>query len=71
MADLLDRFRASDVDDAGDTKYYGFIAMNSEWYLLREDTIAKNYRYVRGQGAYPTAWTNRTTLEYNYFDVVF
>jgi len=71
MADLLDRFRASDIDDSGDTKYYGFLAYNSEWYILREDTVAKTFRYVRGQGAYSTAWTGRAALSYDYFDVVF
>lgn len=71
MADLLDRFRISDVDDAGDTRYFGHLAMNSEWYILREDSVAKTFRYARGQGAYTTAWTGRAGLSYDYFDVVF
>jgi hypothetical protein len=71
VADLLDRFRISDIDDAGDTKYYGNLAMNGEWYVMREDTVAKTYRYTRGQGSYPTAWTGRAALSYDYFDVVF
>jgi hypothetical protein len=71
MADLLDRFRISDIDDAGDTKYFGNLAMNGEWYILREDTVAKQYRYARGQGGFAAAFTGRAGLSYDYFDVVF
>jgi hypothetical protein len=75
VADLLDRFRISDVDDAGDTKYFGNLAMNGEWYILREDSVAKTFRYARGQGNYGTAvtgaWATRAALSYDYFDVVF
>jgi hypothetical protein len=71
VADLLDRFRASDIDDAGDTKYFGFLTATSEYYILREDSVAKTYRYTRGQGEYAAAWAGRAGLSYDYFDVVF
>jgi hypothetical protein len=75
MADLLDRFKISDIDDAGDTKYYGYLAMNGEWYVMREDTVAKQYRYARGQGDFGTAatgaWATRAALDYKYFDEAF
>ena len=75
MEDPLIRFRASDVDDAADTKYYGFLAPNGDWYILREDSVAKTYRYFRGRGNYGTAvtgaWATRAALSYDYLDVIF
>jgi len=71
MEDPLIKYRASDTDDANDTKYYGFLATNGDWYILCEDSVAKTYRYARNRGGYPDAWTGRAGLTYDYLDVVF
>lgn len=73
-------FAASDVDDAGATKYYGMLDREGNWYIIREDTAAGQFRYATKQhqsgesSTYPNytdAWDNRATLVYDYFNVVF
>jgi hypothetical protein len=64
-------FNVSDTDDAGDTKYYGFLRANGNWYIMREVTSAKTFRYCQGESGYTTAWTGRAGLTFDYFDVVF
>jgi hypothetical protein len=61
----------SDYDDAGATKYYGFLANDGRWYIMRDDTAAKTWRYIAGNGGYATNWTGRAGLTYDYADVIF
>lgn len=61
----------SDTDDSTNPKYYGFLAKDGQWYILRENTTSKQYRYVKGTTDYPTNWTNRASLTYDYVDAVF
>jgi uncharacterized protein YggU (UPF0235/DUF167 family) len=71
IPDSLDHYKISDIDDASNPKYYGFLDKDGNWYILKEDTTAKTYRYTKGATNYSTNWGNRTTLTYDYFDVVF
>jgi|GEM_PF-2325269 len=67
----LDQYKISDMDDAASPKYYGFIEKDGAWYITKEDTSAKTYRYCKGASNYSTAWTNRATQDYDYFDKIF
>lgn len=69
--DPLSLYKISDIDDASNPKYYGFLKADGGWYILKEDTTNKTYRYAKGDSDYSTAWTNRASQTYNYFDVVF
>lgn len=71
--EALHQYHVSDVDDAGTTKYYGFLRANGYWYILQENTTAspKTYRYAVGTLDYTTAWTGRAGLTYGYFDTAF
>lgn len=60
-------YNISDIDDASNPKYYGFITMAGSWYILQENTTAKTYRYAVGSSGYATAWTNRALQDYGYF----
>jgi hypothetical protein len=57
----------SDEDKATTTKYYGLVAKNKSWVIIKNDTTAGSYRYVTGKYAYTTNWTNRADLTYKYF----
>jgi hypothetical protein len=70
MGDPFDRYKISDVDDAADPKYYGFVDSVGHWYIQREDTALKQYRYARGRKNYATAWAGRAALDYDLFSVV-
>jgi hypothetical protein len=64
-------YKISDVDDAADPQYYGNVAHDGAWYILKVNVTAKSYRYMSGKENYPTAWTNRSSLGYDYFDAIF
>ncbi len=65
-----DGYRVSQVDDSTPS-YYGFVDRTGRWYIMREDGATGNYRYVRGSTGFITNWTNRTTLTYDYFNIIF
>ena len=70
--DSISMYRISDIDDASNPKYYGFLKADGGWYILREDSTYNTYRYAKGDSGYLIAWEYRTTLgTYDYFDVVF
>ena len=70
--DPLDlHFKISDIDDASDPKYYGFLNSKGNFYIQREDSTLKQFRYFYGESGYATAWTGRAGLSYDYFNVIF
>jgi hypothetical protein len=69
--DPTDPYKISDVDDAGSPQYYGFLDRDDHWFIMKVDTTAKTYRYIAGPSNYPTNWTNRATLTYDYFSNIF
>ena len=52
-------------DESG-YNYYGYIANDGSWVIMRENTAQTQYRYVAGSSNYTTNWTNRATLTYGY-----
>ncbi len=71
MTDALGHYFASDIDESGDPAYYGFLDKAGNWYILEINTASGTYRYEVGASAYSTAWTNRATQSYGYFDAKF
>ena len=65
-------YKINDIDDSDATyTYYGFTTADGEWYIVREHRANQEFRYVRGASLYTTAWTNRATQTYDYYDNVF
>jgi len=67
-------YQIADTDDASNPKYYGFVNSKGAWYILRENTSTKTYRYAtgipdkeNGGGLYTDAWNDRANLTYGYF----
>lgn len=71
VGDQLFHYKASDTDTGSDTKYYGFVDKNENWYIIKEVTTDETFRYVKGSSAYATAWSNRASQTYDYFYNVF
>lgn len=67
----LGRFTISDIDDAANPKYYGYIDKEGSWYIMEENTTNKSFRYAVGDTDYPTNWTARAGLTYDYYNNVF
>lgn len=73
--DLTVGYQIADRDDDTTTKYYGFMKKDGTHYILRETTSGGDflYRYYNGgtDTNYSTAWTNRASKTYDYYNVVF
>lgn len=70
---IFSDYKQSDVDMASTTRYYGFLKLGGEWYIMREiqTGAAMSYRYCKGSSDYTTAWTNRAGQNYDYYDTIF
>ena len=66
----LEKFRIADVDDDITPNYYGFLAYDGSWYILKEDTTEKKYRYASGDFGYAANFANRVNLVYDYLDSI-
>ena len=69
--ETLGKYYTSDQDVSGSIQYLGYTDRFGNWYIQKYDTSAGTYRYSKGSSDYPTNWTNRTTLNYDYFHNVF
>lgn len=56
-----------DIDTATPS-YYGFINKIGKWYIIKEES--NTYRYSSGISNYPTAWSSRSSIGYDYFNNV-
>lgn len=73
LRQLLSRYGISDIDDASNPRYYGFLDALGGWFILKNDTTAgaKSYRYASGGTDYAANWTGRAGLSYDYMSAVF
>ena len=65
---ILERYASSDLQ-SGATSYFGFLAVDGSWYIMKK-TLTE-VRYIKGDTDYTTNWTNRAVLSYDYFNVIF
>lgn len=68
---LIGGFNVSEVDTAGNVKYYGFLDPNGVWIIMREDTSTGTFRYATGGSGYAANWAGRSDLTYGLFSEVF
>lgn len=64
-----DGYKISQLDDSSPA-FYGFVRKDAAWFIMKEDSSG-NYRYTKGTSSFSTNWTNRASLTYDYFDVIF
>lgn len=68
-----DGYNITEVDDSGVDVYYGFVNKDGAWFIQKELSSGA-YRYVKGASDFTnatTGWPNRTSLTYDYFNVIF
>lgn len=68
--DVFSVYKPADTDETDEfEKYYGFIANNGKWFILREQGDEnKAIRYSGGDKDYPMGWKDRRSLQYGYFN---
>ena len=65
-----DGYEVSQVDDTSIPAYYGFVDKDGNWYIAKEGAGGE-YRYYAGSSDFATNWTNRSGLQYDYFNNIF
>lgn len=65
-----DGYRISEVDDDV-ISFHGFTNKDGAWFVMRGDLDTGSFRYSRGDSNFPSNWTNRKNLKYDYFNNVF
>lgn len=70
ITSVLNGFVVSDIDTAGDPKYYGFVDTEEGWYMM-EESAGGSFRFTKGQGVWVTVWGSRATMGYGYFYNIF
>jgi len=65
-----DGYRISEIED-NETTFYGFTNKNGNWFVMKEDPETGSFRYSKGESNFPTNWTNRKYLKYDYFHNAF
>ena len=71
----LEKYKISNMPASAETEddvqYYGFIDSDGGWYILELTTSTGTCMYAKGVSDYLTAWTNKESLVYTYFDLTF
>lgn len=68
-------FMLVDVDDqSGFPHYYGYVAFNGSYYIMRElatGSVAFSKKEFGARGSYSQSWQGRTGLSYTPWDTTF
>ena len=69
----LNVYQTSDVDDASNVQYFGYLNSIGQWVISKWDKSVspKTMRYQRGKSGYATAWSGRAGLSYQYYNALF
>ena len=65
-----DGYKITQIDDSAPA-YYGFVERSGKWFIMKEDSTSGAYRYTKGTSSFATNWTNRASLTYDYFNIIF
>ena len=65
-----DGYNITEIDDAGLDTYYGYVNKEGAWFIQKESSSGA-YRYTKGNTDFSTNWTNKASLTYDYFNVIF
>jgi hypothetical protein len=65
-----DGYQIAEIDDS-EVTFYGFTNKEGAWFIMKEDTDSGSFRYIRGTINFPTYWSNRLKLKYDYYNNIF
>ena len=70
QAHPTDGYRVAELDD-GLVAFYGYINKAGSWFVMKLDSDSGSFRYAKGEKNFPSNWSNRQNLEYDYYNNVF
>jgi len=65
-----DYYKPADINQDGNMKYYGYVAPNGKWFVMRETSNkdSKKYRYAAGNKDFKKFYGKRSSLDYKYYN---
>lgn len=70
IKDPLIGYKPAGMDTAANPYYFGYLDIDGKWFIKKLDTTSGT-TYVKGNSDYATNWTNRASLEYQLFNIIF
>lgn len=69
----LKGYVVADEDLDADPQYFGYLAADGRWYIVRRkvETWGYSNKYIKGDDGYEANWTGRAGLTFSYFNYVF
>lgn len=68
--DRTTEYLIHNLDEANDTKYYGFVDYRGAWLVMKLVTSTGVITYAVGKQAYATNWTGRAALTFGLISAV-
>jgi len=67
------KYMITNKDDDATPNYYGFVAADESWYIIKETVSAgaDTYDYDSGETNYSTNWDSRSSLTYQDWNLEF
>ena len=59
-------YHVHQADETATTRYYGYCNIDGSWIVMQQNTTTGAHRYIFGKSDFPTNWTGRTGLTYDY-----
>jgi len=66
----LASYKDAGMDVASNPMYFGYLDTDGKWYIKKLDTTSGTL-FCKGDSDYATNWTNRVSLTYQLFNLVF
>ena len=57
-----------EADESTTTRYYGYVDHRGAWIIMRQVTTTGVHRYASGKNNFPTNWTGKGALSYDYYN---
>ena len=59
-----------EADESADTRYYQYVDHRGAWIIMRQVISTGVHRYFAGKSDPATAWTNKATHSYDYYNEI-
>lgn len=56
-----------EVDESADPRYYGYADHMGSWIIMQQTIATGAHRYATGKSSFPTNWTGKAVLDYDYY----
>ena len=63
-------YHIHETNESSDIRYYGYVAHNGSWIIMRQVASTGVARYFSGKKDFATGWTDKATHTYTYINLL-